>query len=191
MSVQENPNGGGAPEASRTLTARDLLWMCLSRWYWFVISLAVCLGLAVWYILRTPPVYERSASLLIKDDRLGGTAGGDVGASFTGMGFLQANTNVLNELASITSPTVMREVVSRLGLDVSYTSPGTFHARSLYGGSLPLLVSFPDLGEGGDLLVTPKDIDSQVSDLAKVIGFGLSMALQPGMSEEELELLLS
>lgn len=49
----------------------------------------------------------------------------------------------------------------------------------------------PDLGEGGDLLVTPKDIDSQVSDLAKVIGFGLSMALQPGMSEEELELLLS
>lgn len=49
----------------------------------------------------------------------------------------------------------------------------------------------PDLGEGKDLLVTPKDIDSQVSDLAKVIGYGLSMALQPGMSEEELELLLS
>lgn len=49
----------------------------------------------------------------------------------------------------------------------------------------------PDLGEGKDLLVTPKDIDSQVNDLAKVIGFGLSMALQPGISLEELELLLS
>lgn len=49
----------------------------------------------------------------------------------------------------------------------------------------------PDLGEGRDLLVTPKDIDSQVNDLAKVIGFGLSMALQPGISLEELELLLS
>lgn len=149
MSVQETPNNGTAPEASQSLTARDLLWTCLSRWYWFVASLAVCLGLAVWYILRTPPVYERSASLLIKDDRLGGTAGGDVGASFTGMGFLQANTNVLNELASITSPTVMREVVSRLGLDVSYSSPGMFHARSLYGASLPLLASFPDMGEKG------------------------------------------
>ena len=49
----------------------------------------------------------------------------------------------------------------------------------------------PDLGEGRDLLVTPKDIDSQVDDLAKVIGYGLSMALQPGISLEELELLLS
>ncbi len=49
----------------------------------------------------------------------------------------------------------------------------------------------PDLGEGKDLLVTPKDIDSQVNDLAKVIGYGLSMALQPGISLEELELLLS
>ena len=49
----------------------------------------------------------------------------------------------------------------------------------------------PRLGEGGDLLVTPKDIDSQVNDLAKVIGYGLSMALQPGISLEELELLLS
>lgn len=49
----------------------------------------------------------------------------------------------------------------------------------------------PDLGEGRDLLVTPKDIDSQVNDLAKVIGYGISMALQPGMEVEELELLLS
>ena len=49
----------------------------------------------------------------------------------------------------------------------------------------------PDLGEGRDLLVTPKDIDSQVNDLSKVIGYGISMALQPGMEVDELELLLS
>ena len=49
----------------------------------------------------------------------------------------------------------------------------------------------PDLGEGRDLLVTPKDIDSQVNDLSKVIGYGVSMALQPGMEVDELELLLS
>ena len=49
----------------------------------------------------------------------------------------------------------------------------------------------PSLGEGSALLVTPKDIDSQVNDLAKVIGYGISMALQPGISLEELELLLS
>ena len=49
----------------------------------------------------------------------------------------------------------------------------------------------PNLGEGRDLLVTPKDIDSQINDLSKIIGYAISMALQPGISLEELELLLS
>lgn len=49
----------------------------------------------------------------------------------------------------------------------------------------------PRLGGGQELFVTPKDIDSQVADLAKVIGYGISMALQPGLTVEELDLLLS
>ena len=49
----------------------------------------------------------------------------------------------------------------------------------------------PPLGEGRDLLVTPKDIDSQVSDLAKVIGYGIGLALHPGLRVEDLDLLLS
>jgi len=49
----------------------------------------------------------------------------------------------------------------------------------------------PDLGGDGGLLVTPKDIDSQVNDLSKVIGYGISMALQPGLTVEELDLLLA
>ena len=38
--------------------------------------------------------------------------------------------------------------------------------------------------------MTPKDIDSQVSDLARVIGYGINLALQPELTLEELELLL-
>ena len=49
----------------------------------------------------------------------------------------------------------------------------------------------PPLGEGWDLLVTPKDIDSQVSDMAKVIGYGIDLALHPGLRVEDLDLLLS
>ena len=47
------------------------------------------------------------------------------------------------------------------------------------------------LGEAGSLLVTPKDIDSQVADLSKNIGYGISLALQRGLTVEDLELLLS
>ena len=148
-SVQQPSAEAVAAASDQTLKIKDLLWLCLSRWYWFVISLAICCGLGVYYILRTVPVYERSTQLLIKDDRLGGTAGGDVGASFSGIAFLQPNTNVLNELASITSPTVMAEVVSRLGLDVDYSAKGTFHDTPLYGTNLPLRFTFPDLGSKG------------------------------------------
>ena len=49
----------------------------------------------------------------------------------------------------------------------------------------------PPLGEGRDLMVTPKDIDSQVADLSKVIGYGIDLALQPSLPLEDLDLLLS
>ena len=46
-------------------------------------------------------------------------------------------------------------------------------------------------GAGDGLIVTPKDIDSQVGDLSKIIGYAIDLALQPGLTIEELELLLS
>ena len=45
-------------------------------------------------------------------------------------------------------------------------------------------------GAGGGLMVTPRDIDERVSDMAKIIGYGLDLALQPGLGIEELELLI-
>ena len=37
-----------AVEVDATLTAKELLGLCLSRWYWFVISLALCCGAAMY-----------------------------------------------------------------------------------------------------------------------------------------------
>ena len=44
--------------------------------------------------------------------------------------------------------------------------------------------------EGRTLMVTPRDIDRQVADLSKLLGYGISLALQPQMTVAELELLL-
>lgn len=49
----------------------------------------------------------------------------------------------------------------------------------------------PDLGRAGALMVTPRDIDARVRELSKIIGYGLSLALQPSLTLQELELLLS
>ena len=48
------------------------------------------------------------------------------------------------------------------------------------------------LGEaGGGLIVTPRDTDTQVHDLAKVIGYGINLALHPGLTIQDVELFLS
>lgn len=141
--VQENDTPSTQEEHG--VGFKDILWMCLSHWYWYVISLAICCGLGFYQILKTPKVYQRSATLMIKDDNIGGSTGGDLGQQFSGMGFLKSNTNIKNEVISISSPTLMYQVVERLGLNVSYTVDGAFYAKTLYGPTLPVTFSFPDL----------------------------------------------
>ena len=122
---------------------QDLLYMCLAKWHWFVLSLAVCLGVAIAYLLRTPPVYTRSASILIKDDSKGKSASTDM-ESFADFGIFTTNTNVNNEMGTLQSPDLMREVVRRLHLDMNYLVDGRFHKVTIYGDQLPVAVSFAD-----------------------------------------------
>ena len=50
----------------------------------------------------------------------------------------------------------------------------------------------PELAQGVEhLMVTPRDIDGQVADLSKVIGFGINLALHDGLTVEDVELFLS
>lgn len=48
----------------------------------------------------------------------------------------------------------------------------------------------PEELPGGGLLVTPKDIDQRVEDMARLLGRAVSLALQPGLTAEELEALV-
>jgi len=43
---------------------------------------------------------------------------------------------------------------------------------------------------GGDLFVTPREVDSRVADLSRVIGYGVSLALNPSLSPDDLTMLL-
>lgn len=46
-------------------------------------------------------------------------------------------------------------------------------------------------GAGHGLMVTPGDIDQSAADLARVIGFGINLALQPGLTIEDVEMFLN
>ena len=105
------------------ITIQDLFYLCLNKWHWFVISLVLCLGVATFYLLRTPSVYVRTASILIKDDSKGKSSSADM-ESFSDLGLFKTNTNVYNEIGTLQSPDIMREVVSRLHLEMNYQTDG-------------------------------------------------------------------
>ena len=128
------------------LRIQDLLYLCLARWKWFVLSLMVTIGVATVYLLRTPAVYTRTASVLIKEDSKGKSVSSDL-ESFSEFGLFQSGTNVNNELITFQSPALMTEVVKRLRLDMNYFVPGKFHRQVAYGLTLPLDVTINDLPE--------------------------------------------
>ena len=44
---------------------KDFFALCLSRWYWFIVSIVLAMSVAVFHLLRTPNVYTRTAEILI------------------------------------------------------------------------------------------------------------------------------
>jgi uncharacterized protein involved in exopolysaccharide biosynthesis len=123
---------------------REIFYLCLSKWRWFVLSVALCLALAFAYILTTPKVYTRSASILVKDNS-NASAASSAAESFSDIGLLYSNNNVNDEIGMLKSPDLMREVVSRLRLYMDYQVSGRFHKETLYGDSLPVDVTIGGL----------------------------------------------
>lgn len=136
-SVTQVPNASsGNSEGSIT----DMLLKCLVRWPWFIVSIVLFVSVAYFHVKRQEPVYQRDAAILIKSESRGG---GLRGANITlgaDMGLFDNSSNVEDEMAAITSPTTVVEVVNRLKLYMNYKRPGRFHDVTLYGKNLPIAV---------------------------------------------------
>ncbi len=128
------------------ITIQDLFSLCLARWQWFVLSLVICIGVAVTYLLVTPPIYTRTASILIKEDGKGNSISSSAADDLGSLGLFQSKTNVVNEISQLESPDIMETVVRRLGLDVCYYHAGRFHRNLAYGTDLPIKIQFADSG---------------------------------------------
>lgn len=135
----------GDQSSSDTMDLQSLLYLCMSKWYWFLVSLVVAFALAVIYILITPPIYTRQASMLIKDEN-SHTISNEFG-KFSAVGGIYDNTNLHNEMITLRSPSYVQDVVKNLHLDINYSTDGVFHENVLYGRNLPVAVSLPDVGQ--------------------------------------------
>ena len=136
-----NPNSANSDtkqEEHITFSVHDLIQTVIANWYWFVISVFVCVGCGYIYILRTPKIYSRTANILVKDSRKGGDT--DL-ATLSDLAGLSQRRNVDNEIYILQSRRLMTEVVKQLGLTVQYETKDGLRPQDLYGQS-PIAVEF-------------------------------------------------
>ncbi|KAB6269786.1 polysaccharide biosynthesis tyrosine autokinase, partial [Bacteroides xylanisolvens] len=105
----------------------------LIHWPWFVGTVVVFL-LGAWLYLRmATPVYNISATVLIKDDKKGGGAGMASELENLGLdGLISSSQNIDNEIEVLRSKTIAKEVVIDLNLYISYKDEDEFPAKDMY-----------------------------------------------------------
>ena len=133
--MQTNPS---SRKNDTGLNLVDLLAYFASKWKWFLLSVLVCGGIAWYHYARSPLVYFRSATVIIKDP--------SNKTSTTGLDRFDNiinKVNVANEILQFRSKKLMREVLQRLHADISYQLEDGLRSNELYNQS-PVLLSFPD-----------------------------------------------
>lgn len=122
----------------------EIFYICMSRWYWFAISLTIAVTYALYDIATTPNVYTRYSEILIKSKQKGSSIDEQM-ENFANMGTFRPSLNAYNEIYTFKAPETIVETVRRLRLNMEYQSEGTFHLNTLYGESLPIKVTLCDI----------------------------------------------
>ena len=117
---------------------QELLFRYIIHWPWFVASVLVCLIGAWVYLHFQTPVYQISASIMIKDDKKGG---GSTDLENLGIGGVITSTQSIdNEIEVLRSKTILKEVVNNLELYITYYDEDEFPEKELYQTS-PVIVN--------------------------------------------------
>ena len=128
-------------QSEEQVNIQELLFRYLIHWPWFVVSIIICIACAWGYLRLTTPIYNISATVLIKDEKKGGGASMSSDLEKMGLeGFVSSSSNVDNEIEVLRSKSLAREVVNNLGLSVTYMDEDEFPSKELYHTS-PVLVS--------------------------------------------------
>ena len=116
------------------------LWAKYKHWWpWFVLSITVCIGVAMVYYYNTPKKYMRTALVQILDDN----RNSDVSAVFNDRVVMTMNLSVKNEVEAFQSLNLIHDVVRQLNLTTKYYQKKLLKEVNLYDQT-PITVFFPD-----------------------------------------------
>lgn len=168
--MEENKNNVGT-QPEEDFNIQEILFRYLIHWPWFVGSVLFCVACAFGYLKLATPIYQVSATVMIKDDKKGGGSSMTSELEKMGLAGMVTSTNgVDNEIEVLKSKSLAHEVVNQLNLYVTYRDEDEFPKKELYRTS-PVLVS-----------LTPQEADKLPAAMK------VKMNLQPqGTADVEIE----
>ncbi len=154
---------------------QELLFRYIIHWPWFVASVLICLIGAWGYLYFQIPVYQVSASIIIKDDKKGGNSGSADLENLGLGGVITSAQSIDNEIEVLRSKTILKEVVNSLELYITYYDEDEFPRQEMYKTS-PVVVNLT--AQEADKLSNAALIDMKLASDG-----GLDVNLKVGLNE--------
>ena len=99
------------------ITIQDFLSLCLSHLSWFVLSFAVIMSMALYYLFSTPDLFTSQAAIMIKEETTGNMSVQKTeGREFNNMALVQNPVSISNIQRQFTSLFLLSDVVRRMNL---------------------------------------------------------------------------
>ncbi|MCL1932921.1 MAG: polysaccharide biosynthesis tyrosine autokinase [Candidatus Azobacteroides sp.] len=128
----------------------EILFHYLRYWKSFLISIAICLGLALAYLFYATPQYKILSRVVINDEKKGQTT--DVMSAFSDLGIITPTSNLDNEIEVLRARILMKGVVDSLRIGVDYYKKGGIKKHEIYKKT-PVYVSVPNVIAPGSFTV--------------------------------------
>lgn len=141
--------------SEKKIDASVILMKYFSHWKRFLVSVILCLFIAVFYLYFTLPQYEVTTAIMFKDDQKGGTSDMRI---FEEMGVMTRRNNVDNEVEILKKSLIAENVIKEQNMHVTYIQmeplisgldkifPGLPRRKAaiLYGNELPVEIKIPE-----------------------------------------------
>ncbi len=97
---------------------RSIVLRYVRNWYWFLLSIILCVGVALFYIFATPLQYEVSSEIMMRSAE--GSANNVFASDLNMLAGAGVTENVEDELEILNSRAIMEKVIRTLDIQTSY-----------------------------------------------------------------------
>ena len=144
----QTQNSSEEQQSENTLNIRDLIFLVLNNWYWFVISVVLCLVVAGLVYKTQPKTYTSSGTILVRDNGNNNMRynSRNMDQILNSMGMDNSNLSLENEMYMLRSSSLMAQVVQRLNLN-HYCNRNDLFRKVTYYKDAPVELTVHDLKE--------------------------------------------